>query len=1626
MLALALAAGPSVQAQQSAEDMAEAVSPPQTSSAEQERDQGLITTFIEDKLSGVTREVRIQGFEGALSSEATIARLAVSDAEGEWLVMEDLVLQWTRAALLRGRVDVEKLGARRIAILRKPIAENTAPSAEAEPLSFKLPELPVSIEISELAADVIELGPDFLGEPVSAQVFGDVTLKRGALDTTVNAVRTDDKNGRFLVRIALDETNGELGLNLIADEAGDGIAARLLDLPGRPSVWLEIEGQDPLTDFTANVTLETDEQPRLTGAVRLTADEAGEDGEDGVSGPRRRIEADLGGDISPLFTASYRDFFGDDVRLRLAGEAGAGGGIVLEDFRLSAQAMRLAGSLAIGPDGWPRAFDVSGYVASPSGDAVLVPTSGPRTQVQAIDLAITYDAAKGPRWSADMNVIDFTRPGVRLPLTQLTGGGDIVPPGAGGPGRWTLGIDYITDGIGVSDAGLAQALGDRIAGRIEARGAEGAPTEIPLITLTGPGVEARGTATVQGAQAGYETRADLRLDAARIERFSGLAGRDLAGAAGVDIGLTARPEAADYALTVTGETRDLALGLGDFDALLRGEGVVDIALERDATGTRLPRFEIHTDTARIDAEGEVGSDKTEALVIAQILDAAVLSPDLAGEARITATAHRDEAGVTQVDLAANLPGATARIAAAIADAANDNATTYDGSVRITDLARYSDLTGRDLNGSADGTIKGQLLPDSGALTVALTASTRDLAIGDDVIDALLQGRGALTLDGARDAAGALTLRAFDLETDELTASGTGRYDAGSAEADFDARLRDASVLSPDLSGPMRLTGTAAQDADGNTRADISATGPGAEIDIAATVAPVSDDPATSLATRYDITANLDDLSRYAKLTGRPLRGSAQARISGSAAPRGQAFDAMVDAEMQDLALGIPAADALLVGAGHLRARAARSLEGEILLQNLDFATPRASAQGDARFLRGQVGADLRARIENVAHLAPGLPGPAELALVSTPAEDGRTRIELRGTGPSSSLTGTMFVDQDDPALPADYTLNADLPRLSAFREVLNLRVAGAVNLRVQGQSRITERTGSAQVSASVSGLETGQPVANAVLAGRGQVSGTVARRPDGVLAANDVSAVFPNLTLRGDGTLAPDGSIAGDFGASLSNMALLTPQLSGSLRLSGTASRTGAGETALDVDASGAGGLQARAQGTIAPNGRMRVKLTGAAPLALANRALAPRSLRGMADFDLALNGQPGLEALSGVVRVQGARLSLPSLGEALGGIDGALRLQGQRLAVDLRGAVARGGTLAATGTVGLDAGLQADLSLTAEGLTLKDPTLYETTVDGQARITGPLARGARIAGLLELDRTEIRVPSSGVGTLGELPEVRHVGVPAPVARTLERAGLSLAGLDLRRGGDSTSGTGARAEIAHELDLTVRAPSRIFIRGRGLDAELGGRVHIGGTTLDTIPSGRFDLIRGRIDILQQRFDLTEGFAALEGDFTPYIRLVATTGTTDGTASIVIEGEADAPEIHFESTPDLPEDEVLSRLIFGRDLSSISPLQAVQLAAAVNTLAGRGSGGLMGQLRDSVGLDDLDVTSDDDGTTAVRAGKYLSENIYSDVTVRSDGTSRIDLNLDVTDDVTVRGGASSDGVSSVGVFFERDY
>jgi translocation and assembly module TamB len=993
------------------------------------------------------------------------------------------------------------------------------------------------------------------------------------------------------------------------------------------------------------------------------------------------------------------------------------------------------------------------------------------------------------------------------------------------------------------------------------------------------------------------------------------------------------------------------------------------------------------------------------------LDDAGAQEALGDEISGVLVAAREGGGVTEISQL-TVDGAGLRLAANATIAGADAGFAIEAEIAaaIDGLARFSTLAGREIGGGAEVDIGVIATPLEGTFDVTIDGQTRDLAIGIPEADRLLEGQGDIALQIVRDAAGT-RLESLTVATAAAQVEASADLTSNGADATFAAQLAELALVVPDLAGPASVSGDVSRSADGVVGFDVVANVPETEVTATGTM-----ETAGAPVIRAAITADAQNLSRFATIAGIPLSGAVNLQAEGEVQTEGMLFDVTLDTRTSDLAIGQARVDPFLAGPGRIAGTFRRTGPEAFGFSGLSVTTNAARIAGSADLnLSGSNSADLRVTVNDAGLLDPSLSGPIRASVVAAPLPDDATRAVVSLNGPETSLSADVVVAGPDQGREITGSIDAEIARLAAFAGLAGRDIAGSIDLTASGSVMPDLSRLETQVNLRSEDLRLGIPAVDPLLAGTGRINADIALI-DGVLGVRtlEVSTREVSIVAALNGA---QGFGQGRFNASLRDVGVLTDQISGPVRATGSASLDALGNWGIDATGTGPGGLSAAVVGTYNADGTLDLDVDGSAPLALANAAIDPRRLSGQANFDLAVNGPPALTSLSGRVTFTDGRLAAPTLGQALTDIGGAINIAAGRAQIDLFSGVEAGGSLAINGGVGLTAGNQADLAVTLENVVFRDPDLYRTSVNGRITINGPLAGGARIAGTLDLGQTDVQVPSSSVSSLGALPDVTHVGASAEVRQTLARAGL----LEQEAAGATSGGR------PFPLDLTINAPSRIFVRGRGLDAELGGSLRIGGTTADVMPVGQFSLIRGRIDILQQRFDLSEGSASLQGSFEPFLRLVANTTSSTGTViSIIVEGPASAPEVRFESVPQLPQDEVLAQLIFGRDLQSISALQAVQLAAAINTLAGRGGDGALSRLRSDIGLDDFDVTTDAEGNAAVRAGAYLSENVYTDVTINTVGDTEINLNLDITSEITAKGSLDQDGRTSVGVFFERDY
>ena len=786
--------------------------------------------------------------------------------------------------------------------------------------------------------------------------------------------------------------------------------------------------------------------------------------------------------------------------------------------------------------------------------------------------------------------------------------------------------------------------------------------------------------------------------------------------------------------------------------------------------------------------------------------------------------------------------------------------------------------------------------------------------------------------------------------------------------------------------------------------------------------------------------NYDDLSRLADLTGRPLAGTVAFDLKGTGSPLSGVVD--VDGTMRgkNLSVGMVQVDGLLTGDTQIALSIKRDTAGT-LIRKLELAATGLSAQVDGLIATEGVNLKGSFNLADAGVLGAGysgalrgdatIGGPLATALLTLDADGtdlklGQPQLDGLLAGQSHVVLNLRRNVDGAEVQKADVTFakgsisasgqvgpaSNDLTAQLALTDLatLNFGLSGGFTGDLHFTGMPTD--GKLTVDAQAQGLALGQTLADTLLRGASHLVAELDLTPEGVGVTN-LSLNNGQVQLKATGTVnGTQRQLQVD--SRILNLGLLYPQFPGALIAKGSATQDANGYT-FDLSVTGPAQIDARVRGTMANTIRSAdLAITGTAAAGLANKLLEPRAISGLVRYDLRLNGPIALNSISGAVNLTNGQLADPGQNFGLRGLTATAQLSGGQARISGSTKVSSGGTLDITGTVGLRPPLQADLAVKLNTVGLRNPALYSTKVEGAVTIKGPLLAGALISGSLTLGRTELQIPSTGFGADATMTDLQHQREPGDSLETRRRAGQL----------DEKVGTRGAAN-GFALNLRIAAPNQVFIRGRGLDAELGGALTLRGTTNAIIPAGAFNLIRGRLDILGRRLALSEALLQLQGALVPYVRILASVESEGITASVLIQGDATNPVVTFTSSPELPQEEVIARLLFDRGLDTLTAFQAIQLASAVATLAGKGGDGIVGSIRKKAGLDNLDVTTDATGAAAVTLGKYLTEKVYTEVEVKQ-GNSTISLNLDVAPHVTLKTHLDSDGQTGLGIFLQRDY
>ncbi len=746
-----------------------------------------------------------------------------------------------------------------------------------------------------------------------------------------------------------------------------------------------------------------------------------------------------------------------------------------------------------------------------------------------------------------------------------------------------------------------------------------------------------------------------------------------------------------------------------------------------------------------------------------------------------------------------------------------------------------------------------------------------------------------------------------------------------------------------------------------------------------------------------LTGRIPDLGRWSGLAGTPLGGNLDVTARLAAAGGAQGLDLAASGtglalganrsriEIGRLGMTVRLADLRRIpsGSGRLSLRAARLGTADFATATASFSSPRP---GRFTFEGAADGHPLSLTLAGEGGV---VPGGAELRLTRLAGSLGLDRLVLEQPL-SLSRRG------------ADIALNGLAARLGPGQITGSAAIKGAA---------LSVALKAADLPIAPGARLIGYPDVHGSLSLQANLGGTLgAPRGDAVLSVDKLSlAALPQTQAPKLGLTA-----AGDWNGRIIDLRGQVNGLGGD-----RITFTGSLPMVLNRAPFGI---------TVPPQGPLALRLQGGGDIShLADLLpLGEDRLSGRFAADITVGGTVAAPAANGALRLAEARYENFASGAVLTNLEALVVGDRDRFRLaSLSAGDGVGGTLRAQGGVVVRGALgpTAELSATLANFRVAARDEVVATATGNVAITGPLT-APRVAAALTIDRADITLPDS-------LP-------PSVVV-------LKVTEINGKRRQPALPLANSAPALPISLDISLGMPGQVFVRGHGLNSDWHGRLKIAGTSAAPQISGVLAARRGDVDLLGKSFLLTRGTITFDGGtrLDPALDIVAEASAADITAQVIISGYASAPKITLASTPAVPQDEILSRILFNQGVGQITAGQGIQLAQAAATLAGGGPG-VLDRLRGKLGLDWLGfgqgpagaaspilnpsvVNPTTSSPTAVSAGKYLAHGVSVGVTQGvSPPTSKVTVEVDLGHHVTVDTEAGQNGGTGIGLNYKYDY
>jgi translocation and assembly module TamB len=938
---------------------------------------------------------------------------------------------------------------------------------------------------------------------------------------------------------------------------------------------------------------------------------------------------------------------------------------------------------------------------------------------------------------------------------------------------------------------------------------------------------------------------------------------------------------------------------------------------------------------------------------------------------------------------------------------------------LPDLAPLAAAAGTALSGNADLNIQAE---QKDATTTASVRGQIGITGGMAPIPTLIGPSGTIDLAASRHGQD-ITVSHLTVNGQALTLSAQGGMADQTISTDWSIALADLAAIQPTLSGRVVAKGHAA-----------------GKLDDLAVQAAIDGDLAAKGYSSGHITATVD-------ATGLPAAPHAVINASGTLldAPLSLALTAdeshgavtvnIAQASWKSLRAGGTASltPPSVLPAGNLHLEIARLADLEPLLGRPIAGQANATLKSDDKTAKLTLTVQ-RAALPGTATIGKAVLNATVTDPAGHPAIDATLTADGVSAGPAQSVSARVTAKGPLDALGITVTANAPAlagsPATLTTAGTLNAtdRTLALVRLEASCKQQVLRLLAPAKIAfangVTTQRLRLGLKQAELTLSGSAgaklDLTATLRNLPV------DLGAVV-NPAFDANGIIAADMHLTGTPAR---------PQGTVKLTATGVRQRRGPGQAlpAANLLANAVLlGTSARLD-TRLTAGTSHVSITGSVPLS----AKGPLDLKTDGHFDLAMldplltaqgrraRGEVNLNAsIAGITNaplVSGtAQLSKGDLTDYVQGIhidDLAATLQatGETIRLTQFSGKVGPGTLGGSGSISLSGAMPVDLRFTADNARALSSDLVTAVTDAIMTVQGDIEGDLHVDGNVHIRRADIRIPEKMPPGVAVLP-VRNANIPPPPPPP------------------------SAPPSSITLNLTVNAPQQVFIRGRGLNAEVGGTIHIRGTTSKPIPDGGFQLRQGTLSVIGTTLNFTEGSIDFSGAglTDPSIHFVATSSTASITATLTVSGSASDPKITLSSVPDLPQDEILSQLLFNTSTSKLSAFQLAQIATALASLSGATNGfDPLESLRTSLGLDRLSVGSDSSGNPSVQAGRYVARGVYVGAQQSATGTgTQATVQIDLAKGLKLQttagsgsssatGSASSADSASVGITYQFEY